>query len=103
MKVIAIDFDGTLCENRWPAIGAPKWNVINKALKEKEQGAKLILVTMREGQSLDEALSACTSWGLSFDAVNDNLESWQKRYHNNPRKIGATEYWDDRAIDINKL
>ena len=23
-KIIAVDFDGTLCENNWPEIGEPK-------------------------------------------------------------------------------
>lgn len=23
-KIIAVDFDGTLCENKWPEIGAEK-------------------------------------------------------------------------------
>lgn len=23
VKIIAVDFDGTLCENNWPGIGAP--------------------------------------------------------------------------------
>lgn len=28
-KIIAVDFDGTLCENAWPNIGAPKEAVID--------------------------------------------------------------------------
>lgn len=27
-KIIAVDFDGTLCENNWPEIGEPKKEVI---------------------------------------------------------------------------
>lgn len=38
-KVIAIDFDGTLCENKYPEIGLPRWGVIFKALSEQESGA----------------------------------------------------------------
>ena len=30
-KAIAIDFDGCLCENAWPEIGAPHWDVIHAA------------------------------------------------------------------------
>lgn len=102
-KAIAIDFDGTLCRNAWPKIGTPNWPVIERAKKEKELGAELILYTMREGRSLEEALSACKAWGLAFDAVNDNLPSWKAVYGNNPRKIGATEYWDDRNINVGDL
>lgn len=96
-KVIAIDFDGTLCENKYPEIGPPRWGVIFKALSEKQKGAALILWTCRTGKKLDDAVSACAKWGLTFDAVNENLPSWVAAWNNDPRKIGATEYWDDRA------
>lgn len=58
-KVIALDFDGTLCENAWPAIGDPKWAVIRAAQEEQQQGALLILWTTREGKALGEALEWC--------------------------------------------
>ena len=97
-RVIAIDFDGTLCENKWPEIGAPIMEVIDAAKDEKARGSQLVLLTMREGE-LESALKFCEGFGLTFDAVNDNTEEWKKAYGNNPRKIGATEYWDDRAIN----
>ncbi len=46
---------------------------------------------------LQQALDACKGWGLEFDAVNESLPEWRERYENDPRKIGASEYWDDRA------
>lgn len=99
-KVIAIDFDGTLCENAWPEIGAPKRDVINRALAEQEAGAALILWTCREGDLLEEAVFACRTWGLYFDAVNENLPERTAEYGNDCRKIGADEYWDDRAVPL---
>ena len=96
-KVIAIDFDGTLCEDKYPKIGAPRWGVIFKALSEQQNGAALILWTCRTGKELDDAVAACAKWGLLFDAVNKNLPSWVDTWNNDPRKVGATEYWDDRA------
>ncbi len=95
---IAIDFDGCLCENAWPGIGAPNWAVINRAVEAQKNGAELILWTCREGELLEQAIQAARKWGLQFDAVNDNLPSWKKVWGSNPRKIGATEYWDDRAV-----
>lgn len=38
--------------------------------------------------------------GLHFDAVNDSLPSWKKFYGNDTRKVGATEYWDDKAYRV---
>ena len=49
-RVIAVDFDGTLCENAWPEIGAPNWPVIHHAQSVQAEGAKLILWTCREGE-----------------------------------------------------
>lgn len=96
--VIALDFDGTICQNAYPDIGEPNWNVIEKAKQCQEQGAYLILWTCRGGQMLEKAVSACTEWGLTFDAINENLPEWREAYGTNPRKIGATEYWDDRSV-----
>lgn len=95
---IAIDFDGILCQNAYPDIGDPNWDTIHQALKEQSNGAKLILWTCREGRSLERAVAACAGWGLTFDAVNENLPEWRKAYRTDPRKVGANEYWDDRNV-----
>ena len=63
-------------------------------------GAGLILWTCREGKLLDDALAACERWGLRFDAVNDSLPSWKEFYGNDTRKVGADEYWDDKAVPV---
>lgn len=96
--VIAIDFDGTLCENKWPAIGEPRLGIIQAAQMAKRDGAILVLWTCREGISLSEALAACANWGLTFDYVNENPKQLIELWGNNPRKIGADEYWDDKAV-----
>lgn len=61
-RVIAVDFDGCLCDNAYPDIGAPNWQVIDAALKERADGAALILWTCREGDMLQQALDACKGW-----------------------------------------
>ena len=48
--VIAVDFDGTLCENAWPEIGKPHLGVIKFFKWLRSHGRKLILWTCREGQ-----------------------------------------------------
>lgn len=97
-KAIAIDFDGCLCENAWPEIGAPNMDVINAARQEKEKGSALILWTCRAGERLGEAVAWCAGFGLVFDAVNANLPERIEHYQTESRKVSADEYWDDAAV-----
>lgn len=95
-KIIAVDFDGTLCENRWPEIGEPKFGTIMYLKKEKKNGARLILWTCRVGEMLKNAVAWCTEYGLEFDAVNENLPEIVKSFGSDTRKIFANEYLDDK-------
>ena len=97
-RAIAIDFDGCLCADAYPAIGEPNWPVIRRAQAEQRAGAGLILWTCREGRPLLDAIAACEGWGLAFDAVNESLPDWIAAFGTRPRKAGASEYWDDRAV-----
>ena len=99
-KAIAVDFDGCLCSDAWPEIGAPNWDVIIRARQEQQAGAGLILWTCREGELLNQAVEACARWGLQFDAINESLPEWVEFYGNRPRKVGATEYWDDKGVSM---
>ncbi len=99
-KAIAVDFDGCLCENAYPEIGAPHWNIIAAAAAAQSSGTGIILWTCREGKLLQDALEACERWGLRFDAVNDSLPSWKEAFGNDSRKVGADEYWDDKAYRV---
>ena len=99
-RCIAVDFDGTLCTNKWPEIGSPNWPVIRAVQAERAAGSEIILWTAREGVLLDNALMWCKTHGLTFDAVNDSTASWKKAFGTSPRKVGATEYWDDKAVSI---
>lgn len=96
--IFAVDFDGTLCQNRWPKIGKANAPLIDWLIMEKQKGVKMILWTMREGENLNEAIEWCRTQGLEFDAVNDNLPIMTERFGNNPRKVFADYYIDDRNI-----
>lgn len=97
-KTIAVDFDGCLCEAKWPDIGEPRQQVINELIKQQTDGAKLILWTCREGQQLQAAVMWCLNHGLKFDAINDNLPENKEYFGNNSRKVWANEYWDDKSV-----
>lgn len=97
---IAVDFDGTLCENDWPMIGAANDKLILWLRRRQLMGDKLILWTCREGALLDEAVLWCLNRGLKFDAVNDNLPEEIEKYGNNCRKVNADVYLDDKNHNV---
>lgn len=96
-KTIAVDFDGTLCEDAYPNIGPPRLAVIRNAIEEKRKGTALILWTCRTGEYLKRALDWCASYGLIFDEINANITERVAAFGADPRKVSADAYWDDRA------
>lgn len=96
-RIIGVDFDGTLAVTKgtYPEIQGPIQEVIDYVKSEQAAGAYLVLVTMREGDVLDQAVEWCKEQGLEFDAVNDNLLHMQEFFKTNPRKIFCNEYLDD--------
>ena len=95
-NIIAVDFDGTLCENKWPEIGEPNKELITYLKKRQEAGDKLILWTCRVGEILDNAVAWSAEQGIIFDAVNENLSEVVSSFGTDTRKIWANEYIDDR-------
>lgn len=101
-RIIAVDFDGCMCVNAWPEIGAPIEGTIRRLKAEQAAGSKLILWTCRTGELLEQALAWSAAQGVTFDAVNDHLPEMMETYDTDTRKIFATEYWDDRAVAVSQ-
>ena len=102
-KIIAVDFDGTLCENLYPDIGEPNEEIIEYIKERQKNGDKVILWTCRKGKTLIEALDWCVDRGLICDAANVNLEEMIREFGGDTRKIFADEYIDDRMCTKFKL
>ena len=97
--IIAVDFDGCLCQNKYPDIGTPNYPVIDELInRQTDDGAKIILWTCRRDELLEDALAWCRNRGLRFDAVNENLPEIIEAFGGDCRKVYANEYWDDRAV-----
>ncbi|MCC8083393.1 MAG: hypothetical protein LIP15_04085 [Clostridium sp.] len=99
-KIIAVDFDGTLCENKYPEIGEANEDLIWYLRNEQAIGSKIILWTCRVGDMLKTAVQWCYDQNLIFDAVNENLPEVIAKFGSDTRKIFANEYIDDRNKDI---
>lgn len=102
-KIIAVDFDGTLVVDKYPFIGAPILENIDNLKMEQAVGAKIILWTCRCGEPLKEAVNFCKMWNIILDGVNENLQEMINFHHGDSRKIFATEYWDDKAVNMKKI
>jgi len=92
---IAVDFDGTIVQHAYPAIGEEiPFAIETLKLIRSELNHSLILWTVREGPLLEEAVEFCRLRGLEFYAVNSNHPD--SGIVAAPRKLGAELFIDDR-------
>lgn len=97
--IIAVDFDGTIVEHRYPQIGKEIPFAIATLKKLQSERHLLILWSVREGNLLNDAVEFCRSRGLEFYAVNSNtptdeMEAPALLSH----KVNADMYIDDRNL-----
>lgn len=93
--IIAVDFDGTLVKHDYPRIGSEAPNAFKVLRKLQKGGHKIILLTMRCGKELQDALVFCADRGVKFWAINDNPD--QHSWTSSP-KVYAQLYIDDLAL-----
>jgi hypothetical protein len=93
--IIAVDFDGTIVEHKYPKIGKPIPFAIETLLQLQKENHQLILWTVREGQLLQDAIDYCAEHGLYFYAANAN---YPEEAVPSPRKLNVDMFIDDRNI-----
>ena len=95
---IAVDFDGTIVEHRYPKIGEeiPFATETLKILAQERH--KLILWTVREGELLEEAIEWCLQRGVFFYSVNKDYPEEEKSHNGFSRKLKADLFIDDRNL-----
>ena len=106
--IIAVDFDGTLCEHKFPEIGEIK--EVNKRVidyiryRKETHNDTIILWTCRcntpKRKYLDEAVEWCKQQNIPIDYINENAKTTVDEFEVESRKIFAHKYIDDRAINI---
>lgn len=102
-RIIAVDFDGTLCTNTFPYIGQEIPDIINDLITLQQHGAKLVLWTCRRDELLQVAVDWCKERGLIFDAVNENTKENIAQFGGETRKVFAHYYLDDRNATIDEI
>ncbi len=98
LLTIAVDFDGTLVENRYPEIGKPILFAFETLHRLQQEGHQIILWTYRSGIKLQEAIEFCEAKGITFYAINKSYP--EEDFDNSiSRKILADLFIDDRNIN----
>ena len=105
-EFVAVDFDGTLCADAFPDVGAPNRAVIDYVKRLAADGSKIILYTSRENGTrklLDEAVAFCKAQEIPLYAVNENPGNPHAAKiglkPSDGRKVYADLYIDDKAIN----
>ena len=96
--IIAIDFDGTIVEHKYPEIGQEipfATTTLKMLIKERH---RLILWTVRKGKELEEAIEWCRERGVEFYAVNKNYPEEKVDNESGYCKIDAELFIDDRNL-----
>lgn len=97
---IAIDFDGTIVEHRYPEIGQELPFATETLKMLIADHHKLILWSVREGKLLDDAINWCRERGVEFYAVNRDYPEEDGTNNNNhfSRKLKVDMFIDDRNL-----
>lgn len=96
---IAIDFDGTIVEHKYPEIGRElPFATSTLKLLTNEHNHQLILWTVRRGRLLQEAVDWCKERGVEFYAVNKNFPEEEVENGGGYCKIDAELFIDDRNM-----
>lgn len=96
--VIAVDFDGTIVEHRYPRIGEEVPFAVETLKLLQQEKHRLILWSVREGELLEEAVEWCRERGLEFYAANKDYPEEDIKHQGFSRKLKADMFIDDRNI-----
>jgi len=95
---IAIDFDGTIVEHRYPAIGKVRPFAFETMKLLQREGHQLILWSYRSGKELEAAIDFCKERGIQFYAINKSYTEEDFCETTVSRKIHADLFIDDRNL-----
>ena len=97
--IIAVDFDGTIVEHKYPEIGEEvpfATETLKMLIRDRH---KLILWTVREGELLEDAIEWCRARGVEFYAINkDYPEEEASKNPHYSRKLKVEMFIDDRNL-----
>ena len=96
--IIAVDFDGTIVEDRYPKIGKPFPFAFETLRLLQRDGHRVILWTYRSGEKLQEAIDFLHKSGITPYSVNSSYPEERFDESQASRKINADIFIDDRNL-----
>lgn len=97
--IYAVDFDGTIVEDRFPQIGNLIPYSLESLKKLQSQGHTIILWTCRTGKDLEDALEFLKENNFIPDVVNDHSPQMKALFpESRPPKVYADFYIDDHDV-----
>ena len=96
--IIAIDFDNTIVEEKYPEIGELRKYAGYYINKLYEDGYKILINTCRAEEYQDHAETFLREKGIKFHQINNNLPESIAFYKQDCRKLSAHLYIDDRCL-----
>lgn len=93
-EIIAVDFDGTVVDHRYPDVGPELPGATEKLRAAAKAGVKLILWTMRSGKELQDAVAWYKEREIPLFGINQNPT--QHLWTESPKAF-AHLYVDDAA------
>lgn len=98
-KVIAIDFDGTIVEDKFPEIGKTKPRALLVIKKLIREGHTIVIWTCRNYGIINDFIKKNFK-GMEqiFIYINENPPDLRAKFGNDPRKLGADLFIDDKAL-----
>ena len=100
--VLAVDFDGTICEVDYPSIGRERKGAKEYINKLYDEGYTIVINTCRTNDGAFKAESIAKQFleirGIKYHYFNENPEFLIKMYGCDTRKISADVYIDDKCM-----
>ena len=95
-NIIAVDFDGTIVEQRFPDVGPIVPYAMSTMHRIQDAGHRIILWTCRTGDNLKDAVNLLNDHGIRLHGINAN--AYDDEYGTGGIKAWAHLYIDDMAL-----
>lgn len=100
--ILAVDFDGTICEVDYPGIGREREGAKEYINKLYDEGYMIVINTCRtnagEVKAQDMAEEFLKLRGIKYHKINENMDHLIEVYGCDTRKISADVYIDDKCL-----